>query len=114
MKGKILLIYKYAGRLLLMTCLIAGAGHAYGQERQITGTVKDDTGQPLPGANIVVKGTTAGTTTNVDGSYRIVVESPESVLVYPFVSYQSQYIVVGNQTTIDVSLAMELGTLLEI
>lgn len=114
MKGKILLIYKYAGRLLLMACLMACAEYAYGQQRQVTGTVKDETGQPLPGANIVVKGTTLGTTTNFDGSYQLMVESPESVLIYSFVGYQSQEIVVGNQTTIDVSLALDLGTLSEI
>src|SRR5690606_20767304 len=114
MKGKVLLIHKYARRLLLMACLLASAGYAYAQQRQVNGTVKDETGQPLPGANIVVKGTTTGTTSNFDGSYQLMVESPESVLVFSFVGYQSQEIVVGNQTTIDVQLAMDLGTLSEI
>jgi TonB-linked SusC/RagA family outer membrane protein len=114
MKGKVLLIHKHAVRVLLMACLFACTNYTYAQQRQVNGMVKDEQGQPLPGANIVVKGTTQGTTTNSDGTYQLQVESPEDVLVFSFVGYLSQEIAMGNRTTIDVSLVMDLSTLSEI
>jgi len=99
MKRKILLIHKCAIRASLMACLFACISHAYAQQRQVAGTVKDDQGQPLPGTNIVVKGTTTGTTTDTNGTYRLDAVSSQDILVFSFVGYLSQEIAVGNQLT---------------
>ena len=63
--------------------------------QQITGSVSDDNGIPLPGASIVIEGTSDGTTTNFDGNFTIDV-SQGSTLVISYVGYESQEIVVGS------------------
>ncbi len=84
-------------------------------QRTVRGTVTDASdGAPLPGVNIVVKGTTIGTATNVDGEYRINVEGDETVLVFSFVGYQSKEVVAGDRNTIDVSLQLDVQALEEV
>ncbi|RPD93360.1 TonB-dependent receptor [Aureibaculum marinum] len=73
------------------------------QQIQISGVVSDADG-PLPGATVMVKGTTKGTTTDFDGNYSLEVDSEEAVLIFSFVGYKTQEIVVGNQTTLNVTL----------
>ncbi len=74
------------------------------QTKTITGTVTDATGISLPGVTIAIKGTTQGTITDVDGNYNLDAAASD-ILVYSFVGYNTQEIVVGNQTIINVSLA---------
>ena len=71
---------------------------------KITGHVIDEKGQPLPGASIRVKGTKAGTTTDIDGKYTITVPDNNAVLVFSTIGYATQEIPVGGRTTIDVKL----------
>ena len=73
------------------------------QQLQVTGTVKDQAGQPVAGATILVQGSTAGTTSNADGSYVIVVPA-QGTLQVSFIGYQSQQIPVGDKTRIDIVL----------
>ena len=68
----------------------------------ITGTVAD-MGDPLPGVNVRVKGTSIGAITDINGRYTIVAPNREAVLVFTYVGYVSQEFVVGNKTTIDVN-----------
>lgn len=77
------------------------------QGQEITGTVTDEDGNSLPGVNIVVKGTTTGTITDADGNYSIEVESTDVTLMFSFIGYSSQEILVNNQTTINVTLEIE-------
>src|SRR5690606_29459021 len=73
--------------------------------REVTGKVtasEDDT--PLPGVNIIIKGTSVGTTTKPDGTYSINVQNNDATLIFSFIGYESQEIPVGNRTVIDVSL----------
>ncbi len=82
---------------------------------EVTGSVIDgETGEPLPGVNISVEGTTTGTSTNVDGEYSLEVPGPESVLVFSFIGYKTQKITVGEQRVIDVVLEQDLGRLDEV
>jgi TonB-linked SusC/RagA family outer membrane protein len=80
----------------------------------VTGVVTDENGSGLPGVNVVVKGSTNGTTTDGDGKYTINVPSSESVLVFSFIGFVSQEAVVGAQTTINISLAPDTQTLTEV
>ena len=73
------------------------------QQLQVTGTVKDQAGQPVAGATILVQGSTAGTTSNADGSYVIAVPA-QGTLQVSFIGYQSQQIPVGDKTRIDIVL----------
>ncbi len=79
----------------------------------ITGTVTDADGAPLPGANIVVKGTTNGTQTDFDGNYSIDAAS-DATLVFSYIGYASQEVAVGGQTTINVQLAEDASQLEEV
>jgi TonB-linked SusC/RagA family outer membrane protein len=81
---------------------------------QVTGSVKDDKGMPLPGVSIAVKGSTNGTTTDANGSYSIAVDDGNAVLVFSFIGFTSQEVVVGTQTEINISLAPDLRMLDEV
>jgi len=86
------------------------AGVMYGQN--ITGTVSDQTG-PLPGVNIILKGTSTGTVTDFDGHFEIAADST-TTLVFTFIGYKTKEIKVGNQTTINVTLEEDLHNLDEV
>lgn len=73
----------------------------------IKGTVTDEKGEKLPGVSVLVKGTSRGGTTNVDGEYTIAVTDSKSILVFSFVGFQAQEITVGNQTKINVVLKID-------
>ncbi len=79
----------------------------------VTGTVLDDAGQPLPGANVVVKGTTNGTQTDFDGNYSIEVNSG-AVLVFSYLGFQRVEIAVGNQSTVNVTMEPDAAALDEV
>ena len=74
------------------------------QQIVVTGKVTDEDSNTLPGVNIVVKGTLKGAITDPDGNYSIEVEDADATLVFSFIGYESQEILVGNQTTINVSM----------
>jgi len=82
-------------------------------QSSITGTVTDASGAPLPGANILVKGTTNGTQTDFDGNYTIAADSG-ATLVFSYLGFASQEIAVGDQSTINVSLAEDANQLEEV
>ncbi|MBT2161541.1 SusC/RagA family TonB-linked outer membrane protein [Zobellia barbeyronii] len=85
------------------------------QDLTITGTViSSDDGMPVPGANVILKGTTTGTTTDFDGNFAIDVPSSNSVLVFSSIGFASKEVTVGNNTTINVSLDMDVSALDEV
>jgi len=73
------------------------------QELQIMGQVSSDSGESLPGVNVVIKGTTQGTVTNMEGKYSILVKD-NATLVFTFIGFLSQEVEVNNQKQIDVVL----------
>lgn len=99
--------------MLLMLMLLSSAIHAQGVSA-INGKVNDEGGQPLPGVNILVKGTTIGTTTDAEGKYAITVSDENSVLVFSFIGYVQQEIAVKNQSQVDITLTPDITTLAEI
>ena len=99
--------------LLLLPLLLALT--AWTQERQVTGTVtssEDDL--PIPGVNVVVEGTTKGTTTDVDGNYSLQLMPEENTLVFTFVGFETTTVNVGAQTTIDLVLKPDVTSLKEV
>lgn len=89
----------------ILLSLFLWSSFAYAQKK-ISGKVTDSEGSgALPGVTVLVKGTQTGTATDADGSYSISLPAgSEDVLIFSFVGYKSQEIIVGNQTTINVSL----------
>lgn len=79
----------------------------------VTGTVTDDTGAPLPGANVVVKGTTNGTQTDFDGNYTIEADS-NAILVFSYIGFSTQEVSVNGQSTIDIRLSEDTNQLDEV
>ena len=74
------------------------------QAQSISGTVTDDNGVPLPGATVLVQGTTNGVSTNFDGNYSINASSGDT-LVFSFVGYTTQSVVVGSSSTVNAQLS---------
>jgi len=83
----------------------------FAQAQNVTGKVTDQSGVPLTGASIAVKGTTIGTIADADGNYSLDVSSAGATLVFSYVGYVSQEIPIAGQTSIDVTLAEDLTEL---
>lgn len=84
------------------------------QVLKIKGRVTDSQGMGLPGVNIVVKGTTIGTTTDSEGNYSIDVSDPNSTLVFSYVGFVSQEIVIQGKGVIDITLTEDIKSLEEV
>ena len=84
------------------------------QEMRISGKVTNFDGEPLPGVNIIEKGTQNGTTTDIEGRYAITLSSPAAILLFSFIGYLPQEIDVAGLSVIDVSLAEDILKLEEI
>ena len=78
-----------------------------------TGVLKDEKGEPLPGATVLVKGTTHGTVTDVNGQYSLQVPNGNSILVFSYVGFETQEIVSAGQSQIDIKLE-QAGVLEEV
>lgn len=87
---------------------------ALAQERTVSGTINDANGEPLPGVAVILKGTSIGTVTNIDGNYRLNVSGNNPVLVYKLVGFTDIEKVVGTQSEISVSLEEDLKQLDEV
>ncbi|NQU33809.1 MAG: TonB-dependent receptor [Bacteroidetes bacterium] len=77
------------------------------QQKSITGTVTDEDGETLPGVTVLIKGTTNGTVTNMDGNYSIANVPENTTLQFSFVGMLSQEIIIGDQPTINVTMAVD-------
>jgi iron complex outermembrane receptor protein len=88
----------------------------YAQDHSVTGTVKDETGQALPGVSILLKGSDVGTTTGANGDYRLTlpVDQTSGVLIFSFIGYKTKEVAIDNQTQIDVQFEPDLTTLGEV
>ena len=84
------------------------------QKRDIFGTVNDSKGIPLPGVTVVVKGTTNGTITDVDGKYNLSNYPGDAILLFSFVGMRTQEIAVDGRTNINVTMSIETINLDEI
>ncbi len=80
---------------------------------QVSGIVADDAGTPIPGVNIIEKGTTNGTATDAEGKYSLLVNE-NAILVFSFIGYMTQEIPVSNQSQVNVTLVPDTRTLDEV
>ena len=106
------LAYTIEGKTIILRKATAGLVQQQNNKR-ITGVVKDANGEPVIGANIVVKGTTNGTITDMDGNFVLDVPA-DAVLHVSYIGYSDKEIPVGNQTVLTVSLAEDSRALEEV
>lgn len=103
----------YRSMFATVAILLLAWSSGFAQERVVTGTVKDKSGQPIIGANILKKGTATGTSTDTDGKFAIQA-ADNDVLVFSFIGYGTQEIRVGALTSIAVALEEDMATLGEV
>ncbi|AWW29514.1 SusC/RagA family protein [Echinicola strongylocentroti] len=80
----------------------------------VTGTITDENGEALPGVYVLIKGTSNGTVTDIDGNYSIEAPDTQVTLVFKIVGYVTEEIKIGNQTTIDLKMKEDLKSLEEV
>ncbi len=83
-------------------------------ERTLKGKVVDTSGEPLPGVTVMIKGTTTGTITGIDGTYALAIEGENVTVLYSFIGFESQEVMVGDRDRIDITLMDEVTGLDEV
>lgn len=96
--------------VILFLCILWNAR----AQSEVSGTVRDDANDPIPGASIMVKGTTTGTTTDVNGFFKIQLPNAESALVISFIGYTTQEVSPGTQTSVNITLKQDVTALAEV
>jgi TonB-linked SusC/RagA family outer membrane protein len=87
----------------------------WAQERSVSGKVTaTEDGAPLPGVNVILKGTTNGTTTDADGAFSLMVPPAGGNLVFSFIGLRTSEVAIGDRTTVDVSLTLDITQLSEV
>ncbi|MBG0860478.1 MAG: SusC/RagA family TonB-linked outer membrane protein, partial [Bacteroidales bacterium] len=116
-----MLISALYGLLLFQLPLTASAYDGSGlsdpetlQQIKVSGRVVDQNNNPMAGVNVIEKGTTNGELTGADGTYLITVASANSILTFSFIGYEVNEVTVGNQTTVNVTLAESITGLEEV
>jgi TonB-linked SusC/RagA family outer membrane protein len=111
-KEKLLLFTRLISFAIFFACFMSGTGTVFAgpgnneqQTKKISGTVTDQTGAVLPGVSVVVKGTTTGVVTGVDGKYSIDIPANQETLLFSFVGMTPQEVRIGGKSTIDIVLA---------
>jgi len=120
MKPKTLSTKQRAGRYIFLCCLMqmllihtSWSAAKQADDINVSGIVSDETGEPLPGVNIVVKDTSIGTITDIEGRYTL--KAPEDgTLTFSFIGYKSQEVAINGQSNINISLVLDQETLDEV
>lgn len=100
--------------LFLMMGLLCSV-YSLAQQKSIRGTVMDELGEKIPGVNVLIKGTTSGTITDINGEYTLTINNAsQDVLLFSFIGFDDQEITVGNQDVINVILKTEFTQLDEV
>src|SRR5690606_14068348 len=97
--------------LLILLFLLSGY-LAIGQST-ISGTVTDQAGEGLPGVNVMIVGSSEGTVTDIDGTFRLTAD-PDDVLRFSFIGYKAYEVTVGNTTNFDIQLEEDIAALDEV
>ncbi|MBU3012076.1 TonB-dependent receptor [Polaribacter vadi] len=100
-------------KILFMLCMLQGL-FAFSQKKQISGKVLDETSQPIIGVSVFAVGTSTGTTTDIDGNYKISVPGSATTLRFSYLGYQTLDKAIGEQSTINIILKESSAQLDEI
>ncbi|UII23487.1 SusC/RagA family TonB-linked outer membrane protein [Fulvivirga ligni] len=95
--------------------LMFSFGESWAQQRTISGKVtSSEDGSALPGVNVVLKGTTNGTVTDIDGNYSLSVSSSDGILTFSFIGLKTEEVEIGSKTVVDVQMADDVQQLSEV
>lgn len=108
------LLPRKAKYLLLLLLFSTSLTHAFAQSSSVNGSVTDEEGEGLPGVTVLVKGTTNGTVTDIEGNYSLNVADAKSTLVFSYIGFKSQEVPVGNNTLLNITLATDSKQLEEV
>ena len=97
-----------------MVCVTSVSGAIEDQERKVTGKVTDNSGSALIGVSVVVKGTTTGIITDLEGNYSLAIPQDGTTLSFSFVGITSQDVLIGNQGVINIILTEDAVGLEEV
>jgi TonB-linked SusC/RagA family outer membrane protein len=100
--------------VMLFMAIALCFSHLYAQQRTITGKVTDESGNPVANASVIVKGSSIGTVTKLDGTYSLNVSGSAKVLVFSSVNMEPQEVNIGSQTSIDATLKLTNSSLQEV
>ncbi|GAB2796571.1 TonB-dependent receptor [Rhabdobacter roseus] len=100
--------------LVLLGVMVAAQASGTSPKREVNGKVTDESGQGLPGVSVVLEGTQRGTTTNSQGDYQLDVPTDNSTLVFSFVGYETQKVVIGTRSSLNISLVIDTKALQEV
>jgi TonB-linked SusC/RagA family outer membrane protein len=101
--------------LLQLVVFVIAVGSAWAQQRILTGKVSAaEDGSPLPGVNVVLKGTTNGTVTDANGTFQLSAPSSGGDLIFSFIGMQTQEVPIGDRTNVDVSMVSDVKQLTEV
>jgi len=101
--------------LLLSLAMLITASMAFAQDRTVSGKVtSSEDGTSVPGVNVVVKGTTTGAVTDIDGNYKLSVPADGGTLVFSFIGLETQEVEIGSRSVIDISMASDAEQLSEV
>jgi TonB-linked SusC/RagA family outer membrane protein len=102
-------------RLLVLLVATVSSGYVLAQERSVSGRITSATeGSGIPGANVLIKGTTTGAVTDFDGNYTLTVPQAGGTLVITFIGYETQEVEIGSRAIIDIALSDDVQQLSEI
>ncbi|UCS92847.1 TonB-dependent receptor [Echinicola marina] len=104
---------RFYPRIAFMLLLLVWYVPTFGQNVQVSGTITDEGGLPIPGAAVLIKGTSTGTAADIDGKYQLSAPSG-STLQFSFIGYLPEEVQVGNQSTINITLEQDLSDLEEV
>lgn len=105
--SKSMLAFRYWLALLIFTCSSI-ASVALAQSTTVSGKVSDSQGMTLPGVSVLIKGTSKGTVTDLDGKYTLASDETIGALVFSYIGYATQEVSISNQTNVDVILQEDL------
>ena len=108
MKNSIHLNTWFNTRGIVLAFLLLACSAAFGQNRVVTGVVSDESGETLPGVSVIVKGTSEGTATDIDGSYSLMLPADAEMLVFSFVGMRPQEVSIDGRS--EISVVMEIAS----
>lgn len=97
-----------------LTTPASSIGNPARQEVVVSGIIRDETGKPLPGVSVAVRGVSTMTTTDAEGKYKILVNPDNAVLAFSFIGYETAEVTVGGQTVINLQLKLASKSLGEV
>ena len=101
-------------RNILLVLMLVFSSILYSQSILVSGIVVDEGGNPLPGVTVLIEGTNRGTSTTFEGTYAIKADNENQNIQFSYISFETQSILIGNQTKIDVIMVESLESLEEV